>query len=323
MKKNILIITLITIVSLVYISGCTNSESANSLYTPNPELSQKFVNSLSDFNDSYRATIGIHPEKLNGSKVKCEKCWGWLKKTLVVASADIVGAAAGVVLVKEAAALAGAATGGTGAAVVAGTAAVIAGAGASIAAADQLKESKIIELPFEDERIHDDKRIHEDELVANLDIIYPEEFGKLSSVGADHNKLVYQYYSKSGTKSTELAVEQLSLEEKAIFESVEWERKVDEINSLVSNYVKSSDIFELNESLLENGLLTSNTKLVLDKFYEIFLKSQNSHDIKTIVQFYIDAIAHEPSLPKDEKEALISALSVATESPYFWTKMQQ
>lgn len=283
-----------------FIIGC---ETENSVPVIQNNLNQDFLTTLETFNHDYHSKLGTHTTNEKSMR-KCSECWGGFTDFLIVAGADIVGAGAGAVAVKEIAAGVGIATGGSGAAVVVGAAAVVSGAGASIAANSQLN----------------DKNYSKPEMYTkNLNIEYPDELEYLANIGSLHNVQVfntlsgknnYLFGSKTGNDFT------------TISKTPEWQGVMSEIENSINEYSIHNDINLLTSSIAKKELITSNTKTVLDIFFGIYNKAQNSHNIQDIVNYYITAINKESTLSNTEKEALISAFSVASESPYFWENQE-
>lgn len=299
--KSIAVIAAIIFISTL-ITNCNNDDNS---YENN--LNSNFINKLENFNSNYLETsIGKHKtigsianNNLSG-KVACSDCWGGFLDFLTVAGADIVGAGAGAVAVKEIAAGVGIATGGTGAAVVVGGAAVIAGAGASVAASNELTKKqtglKISSKPF----------------IKSLNINYPIEFMHLAECGKEHNIRVHNLKLNKITQSKTFS------ENDEIFNSKEWKEVMDKIEREVQFYKDKSQINQLLSSFENESLITENMSVVLGLFFDIYNKSENNHNIEDITNFYIHSIADEETLSYQEKEALISSFSVATESPYYW-----
>lgn len=263
------------------------------------ELTSEFQKKLNDFNDTYQSKIGYHPHSNN----KCSQCWGSWGDFFVVAGADIAGAGAGAKAVSTIAAALNLGTGGTAGTTLVVGAAIVTGVGASVAANNSLdnKNSTIYK-----------------ESIANLNIKYPEKFDYLKNIGKFHNDRVYvllannikDYYCYDNNKTNS------DLE--TLLSSQEWNNIIFDLNNSISDYNISKDIYDLTENLNEKSLISTNSKLVLNSFFNIYNQSENSHNIEDIINFYIDAVASEQSLTLSDKESLISSFSVASESPYFW-----
>ncbi|MFA8300906.1 MAG: hypothetical protein ACEPOV_12135 [Hyphomicrobiales bacterium] len=68
----------------------------------------------------------------------------------------------------------------------------------------------------------------------------------------------------------------------------------------------------------DKRVLTSNMKEVLDNFIDIYFKSSSPEECKIVIEGYIHFIGMSRNLNEIEKQSLIGALSVASESPFFW-----
>lgn len=283
----------------------TNCEKNDSTLDIN-KIDNEFINTLESFNINYQEKgIGQHTTTLYENKdihgkVACSRCWGGFLDFLTVAGADIVGAGAGAFAVKEVAAGVGIATGGVGGAVVIAGGAAIAGAGASVAANRELNKPA--------NKSNSDYKLH----IENLNIVYPEDFNYLSNCGKEHNIRVYAIKNNKNVKSKTYS------ENDEIYNSKEWQELMTKIEEKSRIYRESGDINELLSLLKEDSLISDNSSVIFELFFNIYNKSENSHNIEDITNFYIESVANEPSLSLKDKEALIAAFSVASESPYYW-----
>lgn len=296
-KKNFKIskiFSLFLILAVLLHPGCQKAEIDET-----PDASTVLITKLREFNESY-STNNIGQDNLKSA----QGFWSTVGDALVVSGADLIGAAAGAVAVKELAVAAGVATGGTGAAVVMGAGAVIAGGGASVAAYRELKSANM-------------SNIISGVYSGNLNIVYPDKYKDLANCGYNHNKEVFSIlngdlsysYLKSGT---------LNNDDQKIFESSEWQSIIEEINSSVNDYKLSKNTDELIESLENKSLITNETSLVLNIFFDIYNQIEQSEHVEDIINFYIESISTAQCLSEDEKISLICSFSVASESLFLW-----
>ena len=262
-------------------------------------ISDKFILKLKGFNNEYQSNLGYHPH----GQVKCSDCWGGFMNFLAVAGSDIAGAGAGAAAVKEIAAGVGVATGGTGAAVIVGGAAVVAGAGASVVAYNALPKSS--------------SRLPVKRFTKKLDIKFPVNYIEFNSIGAGHNECVYKMMNDKFDDGQEYYKSSEDFDK--IQNTLAWQEVIEKINVVSLNYAQEDyNIEALVEKYKTTELITPNMEVVFRHFFEIYNRSENSHNIEDIVNFYIEAISSESTLSETEKQALLSSFSVASESPFFW-----
>jgi len=285
------------------ILSCSNEE--------NTELNDinktEFFNELKAFNSNYQLNV-IDKQQSQTTFSKTDddndECGFWctVGQVVVVAGADLGGAAAGVKAVGGIATGLNIATGGTAGTAVAVAGGVIGGGAASILAADKLSDEKKTANKF-------GKKLY----IKNLNIIYPKKYSYLSEVGKMHNEEVFNHYnnfSKKMYKNSDFEI---------IENSKEWKNAISKIENSVNNYVENDfKKEELTSSLSRQGLITEDIQNVLNVFYTIYNSSQQEKNIEDIVNFYINAISSTNILSEGDKEALIVAFSVASESPFYW-----
>lgn len=231
---------------------------------------------------------------------KCSGFWNCLGHVTKVAGADLIGAAAGVKAVKEVATVLNVATGGTGGTAVVVAGGVIAGAGASYAAARTVNQ----------EHTPDSLKY------GYLQITIPEDFLYLSNIGIEHNDVLHNnfFYNSSLTEYTQ----NLSLEQAEVIYSEQMQEARNIINSLSAEYVSSGfDYQTFTTNLYENNFLSSDLKDILNLFLEVYYSCESEEEITEIINYYMSEISIF-ELDLTDKEALISAFMVASESPFYF-----
>lgn len=76
------------------------------------------------------------------------------------------------------------------------------------------------------------------------------------------------------------------------------------------------DFPSLTFTLVSEKAISQNVKEILDIFMEKYMTCGSPEDIQNIVNFYIEHIAGS-SLEDDDKECLIAAIVIASESPFY------
>lgn len=280
------------LLSLAFFSSCTNEEKPVALAK---NSSAVLLKNLSNYND---LTVG---------NLYQSKCSGWLDclgSVVVVAGADILGAATGVVAVKEAALILGATTGGTGGVALVVGAGVVVGAGASVAAAQTIKSSKDLggDIRF-----------------GNLTINLPNEFQYLSEVGIEHNMVINDIFNNRPI-NVYYDYKKFSEQQMDVLDSEILAESIAKINTISTNYgVNEFNYLKLNDDMFEAGFLTKNMKDVLDLFMKEYTSILDDDDIENVVNFYINEVA-KSNLNETEKQGLIAAFMVASQSPYYLLK---
>lgn len=288
------IFRLFLILAVLLPFGCKKTE-----INETPNTNTVLLAKLQEFNESY-STNNIGQDNLKSTK----GFWSAIGDALVVSGADLIGAAAGAVAVKEVAAIAGLATGGTGALVVIGAGAIIAGGGASVAAFRELKSANMS---------NGMSKVYS----GNLNIIYPDKYKDLANCGYNHNKEVFSILNGDSSYSYLKSVT-LNNDDQTIFESSEWQSIIEEINNSVNEYRVSKNSGELIESLANKSLITKETSLILNIFFEIYNQIGQSKHVEDIINFYIESISTAQCLSEEDKVSLICSFSVASESLFLW-----
>ena len=312
--------------SIVLGFSCSTEEEKLTVTSSNSK--ESFFNELNAFNNNYQTSV--IDKQIKDASLESKSCDWWCQfgRVVVVAAADIGGAAAGVKAGAGIAVGLGAATGGTGAIVVAGGAGLIMGAAASIGAAQAVQEVRLD--PDPNFGTHGFIGSEEDIFIGKIES--PEELVK------QHNLLVASYYekqktlSKSGLRnSEELSVYNSLVEDvfvaeaneellavKNVLESDEFKAVNQGIEASVIKYRESGyDQNVFLSDLTNKGYINEDMNMVLTYFFNIYLNSENITNVDQISAHYEEAV-NRSNLSKLDKEALISAFSVAKSSPEFW-----
>ena len=254
----------------------------------------EFLEELQAFNDSYEKVIDRDDRMPN-----TRGFWSAVGDVLVVAGADVMGAGGGAKAVQAIAAGVGVATGGTGYAIVTGVAAGIAGAGSSIAAGRALRA-------ISDQNMRP--------CYSGLSIHYPSEYVDLEYAGRLHNTLISDMLSP-GLRSTysPSAVESELLSNEYFMKTSE---QIAEIISV--NIHETNGILKTLDDLEKQGFINKDQHMVFSFFFDIYNESKKLKHIEDIVNYYISAIAKTGVQNDSDKVVLISAFSVASQSPSFW-----
>lgn len=305
LKLSILtVLTLIITSSLFY--SCSNEDSVG---IENEKVD--FLNELKAFNTNYQLTvIDVQEDPVLLSKGDDCGFWCTVGKVVVVAGADLAGAAVGV---KAVAVIAGATAGtGVGTPLAAGLVvggAVLGGAAGSIVAAVKVNEATS-QKAFKKSNNSFGKKL----FIKNLDIKYPPEFSYLEKTGELHNIELYNHFNGFSRKTTKLT------DIESIEDTEEWKEAIGKTEDIINNYVSNNfNTDNLTKSLYDEGLISKDIQNVLNIFYDIYNNIQNSGNIKDISNFYINAISNSNVLSYEDKTALIVSFSVASESPFYWS----
>ncbi|GAA4273527.1 hypothetical protein U6A24_18850 [Aquimarina gracilis] len=326
MKKYISKSVSIMILSL-FVLGHTSCEKEEVKDEPSQNSQELLLSKLNSFNKNYQQNV---IDKQPKQDLDLDKgCGFWCKfgKVVVVAGADIVGAGAGAKAVQGVAAGVGLATGGTGYAVTVGVAATITGAAASIAAADKVNQS----IALAPEEFGETLTISDAQPL-------PADFLILNDVGTNHNELIANYYknieplklkSFNGNSlstyeallpQTNTLVSAEYLEQSSqILESPEFIALNNDIQNSVEKYVDGEfNMDSFIQDLSNKNHINEEMASIFEYFFDIYNNSENVNNVNDIADFYIEAV-NSSNLSQSDKEALISAFSVATQSPTFWS----
>lgn len=236
----------------------------------------------------------------------CSGFWDCLGHVTAVAGADIVGAATGVVAVKEAALVLGATTGGTGGAILVAGAGVVAGAGASYVAHKELKSIQSTPPTTPQARY------------GNLSIRVPVEFEYLSNVGIEHNTVIHNSFFNNEPLDNYYRSINLTENQKDVLNSEKMLEAIAIIDEGSAEYVINNfDYRNYTQKMVNEGLFTTNLKNVMDLFLQKYLSCTQDVQIENTINFYIEQVATS-NLSLTEKEALIGAFMVASQSPYYF-----
>lgn len=287
--------------------SCSNEENVEL----NENLKTEFFNELKSFNTDYQ--INIIDKQIKNENLALKEDCGFLctlAKVVVVAGADLAGAAVGV---KAVAVIAGGTAGtGVGTPLAAGLVvggAVVGGASASIIAGVKVSEAKSQKTSKKSNNSFGKKLF-----IKNLDINYPLEFSYLKKTGELHNVELYNHFNGFSRKNSK------SAEFESMEETKEWKETITKTEKIINNYVSNNfNTDNLTKSLFDEGLISEDIQNVLNIFYDIYNNIENSDNVKDINNFYINAISNSKVLSKEDKTALIVSFSVASESPFYWS----
>jgi hypothetical protein len=291
MKKSTVLsgLPLLLLFTLI-VASCSKKQTETRPSQPN---TAELLNNLSSFNKS----------KINSRGATLRACsgfWSCLGQAAKVAGADIAGVASGVVAVKEIAGAFGLATGGTGAAVVMITGGAIAGAGASYAAAFTA--------------VADTPTVHK---YGNL-TINAQQFTYLSPIGVDHNTVIHDNFYYGAPLQEFYNVKGLSDIEKKVVESPAMSTVKAKLRTAGEEYTSTNfDFGKLTQRLQNDGLINPEIKNVLDLFMEVYTTSENEEQMTATINYYISEVANS-GLHDDDKEALVAAFVVASQSPFYF-----
>lgn len=307
LKLSILtVLTLIITSSLFY--SCSNEDSVG---IENEKVD--FLNELKAFNTNYQLTVidvQENPILLSKGDDDCG-FWCGLANVVVVAGADLAGAAAGVEAVATIAGAITAASGGTGA--PAGAAVVVGGAVVGAAAGSILAGREIINSERSTTNYKKNDFFGKKLFIKNLNINYPTDYSFLKKVGKLHNLEIYTHNNGLSQRNTEIS------DFETVKNTEEWKIFIKKIENITQTYVNNNfNTTELTKLLFNDGLISKDIENVLNVFYNIYNNIQIDQNVQDIVNFYINAISNSTVLSYKDKVALISAFSVASESPYFW-----
>lgn len=297
LKKTILLLVLLVTLSCSH-EGAENTPEANGLVTEESPITTnaqiEFLEELQAFNDSYEKVIDRDDRMPN-----TRGFWSAVGDVLVVAGADVMGAGGGAKAVQAIAAGVGVATGGTGYAIVTGVAAGIAGAGSSIAAGRALRA-------ISDQNMRP--------CYSGLSIHYPSEYVDLEYAGRLHNTLISDMLSP-GLRSTYSP----SAVESELLSNEYFMKTSEQIAEIISVNIHETDgILKTLDDLEKQGFINKDQHMVFSFFFDIYNESKKLKHIEDIVNYYISAIAKTEVLNDSDKVVLISAFSVASQSPSFW-----
>ena len=309
LKLSILTVLILIITSTLFYS-CSNEDSVN---IENEKAD--FLNELKAFNTNYQLNVIDTQENPTILSKTGDECGFWcgLANVVVVAGADLAGAAAGVEAVAVIAGAITAGSGGTGApagaAIVVGGAIVGGGAASILAGREIINQSEAIKSTKYEKNENFGKKM----FVKNLNINYPSNYSYLKNVGEQHNLEIYR--QNNGLLKTNGETTDFEL----IESTEEWKEAIRKIENMTETYVNNDfNTVELTKSLFNEGLISKDIETVLNVFYNIYNNIQIDQNVQDIVNFYINAISNSTVLSYKDKVALISAFSVASESPYFW-----
>ncbi len=238
---------------------------------------------------------------ISPSTQKCRGFWGCLGYVTSVAGADILGAATGVVAVKEAGVALNVATGGTAGTAVMVGAGVIVGAGASYTAA----------------RTYDSSYVKDSVRYGKLRITLPTNFIGFANNGIEHNNVIHNYFY-SGVPLTGY-YSQFSSDHQKLLTSTIVANAQNFVNQQSATYATNGFNYRtFSQSLVQNKNISANVKLIFDLFMDKYVTCQTNQEIEDTVNYYINQVNASVSLTATDKQALISGLMVASESPYYF-----
>ncbi|HOV43972.1 MAG: hypothetical protein IPO46_06460 [Chitinophagaceae bacterium] len=254
---------------------------------------QEIVSGLQNFDVSRNgSTLGTTERK-------------WWQTVLNVASVVVADAGGFYGGVQGSVAVAGAvglATGGTGVAVVAGVAGTIAAAGSS-------------NLAYQGLNWRGANQIH----YGSLTITLPEKYRFLGPVGRDHNTVIHNnffnslplesYYRPLLDESQIRVIEHEKMQETFTF-----------VKNLGLSYAQRN--FDFNyfaNELMSKQLMTIDGKEILSAFFNKYKVCSSPTDMENLINYSINIVA-ESRLNEIEKESLIGAFIIASESPFYYAQ---
>ena len=291
---------IIALISFIGILCSCNKDESTQNFSYESERNN-FIEELTSFNTSYARIIDSTYSALAATSTK-----GWwdnvvdaVTDALHVAAADIIGGGTAFGFAQEMAIIAGLATGGTGYAVVVSAATAL---GAAHSSSEQI--DKLSANPPEKVQMH----------TGNLNIQYPTKYISLSNTGKLHNEYAVAIYNNTLDPIHISDTLTIKLLEDKEFETVRLQ-----INDYFRNYDGTLDnLFLIIDNLKRDKFITENMATVYKLFFNIYGKSITLENLEDIINKYIDSIASATFLTEDEKSALISSFSVASESPCLW-----
>lgn len=274
---------LLLLFSLVIFYSCSKQNNSIAI---KPQTSSELLATLNAFNQSRPHIEGFW------SNVGAA-----IGNACIVVGADIAGAAGGVKAVGTIATALNVATAGSAGTALVATAGVICAAGASYGSI------KVI-----------DKELRGNGQSSRQSIVPPFQYSYLKDFGKKHNEIMCNYYFNNipiNNYYNTLPENQLKFLSNPEFESIR--SKFEEIGL---KYAQDNFNFKnLTQNFQNSGYISLNVKTVLDVFFSEYVKSNSSNEIDSLINFYINSIANS-DLDEIDKEALIKAFLVASESPY-------
>lgn len=272
---------------MLFIVSVTNSFAQN-------DIDPQVMNKLSAYNENSTSKTLIATAE--------RKWWQAVLDFCFVAGADIAGAYGGVQASSGAIAAIGLSTAGTGAVIVGGISAVVGGAGASRGAYLALRTSQPLRIGF-----------------GNLNINIPNGYEYLANTGRTHNEVLHNYFFNTGDinqfyNSVLTTPEQMQV----IHHPILSEAKAQILESATS-YANNGYSFEsLSADLVSKNLMSRTGKSILDVFNQKYRRCDSPESMKGLINYYLSEIASS-TLSSLEKRSVISALLVASESPFYMT----
>lgn len=245
------------------------------------------------------STFNVNQHESSLETASQRSWWQAVLNAVTVVAADIGGAYAGVAGTVHVAGAVGLATGGTGVAIVAGVAGVVGAAGASNGAYHGLHRSMPAEPGY-----------------GNLIITLPRLPYDYSLIGKQHNSVIHRNFFL-GEPVTNFYGTLLDDSQKAVIESEQMTEIFSFLQSLGTRYSENNFSFgQMTTELKNKGLMTLVGEEILTAFFEKYRICASPKDMENLINFSINKV-NEAALEVGEKQALLAAFMVASESPFY------
>jgi len=323
MKKLIYFAFILTLLS------CQKNDVQLSKDVQREQFMVKVNNYCSNFKEKQRSKAVL----------KGTRAWDW-SKVVCVATADFLGAGAGIGATKEIAAAVGVATGGTGGAVVVGIGALVGSAGSSYSAhacwpnslrkfppvdikPSILRASDCLEgvqyCSYED-MFSNDLKPFSNSLKSNTALSsVPKDNDLLASLGKLHNMTLQHLVEFDPPKIPHPDnAKYTPLIESRYFNLLQYD-----LQRIVYECTWDGN-FDYNKYLeicLQSEFISEDYMGILSQFTELYQDyTTGLSDVNEITDGFVEMVNSASHLSESEKENLYAAFSVAVESPSFWQK---
>lgn len=315
-------------------TGCYDRESpqqAPIMQTSYTEEESALIADLAAFN----YTLLNDETRTEQSAPSFKKIWRALVRVCKVASADVGGAVGG--------SLAGLATGviiSGGNAIVGGVLAVTGGVTTSISCSvkayekDLDRHGRIKDMTFDSNRIYTDpyyvyqyfasvtdEEIEQYVAACNVNVDFLSENPEYNRMGALHN-IALDKLTCSETEVPQTRIIKDDSPETQLLHHKDFIKSYKDQISYTEYYLSQFDEVFTDEGInpqLNIQRLSPAAKEIMEMFMELYTRyPAQLEDVDFIVNYYADKIASADSLDTDQKEAMLSALSVSAYSPRYW-----
>lgn len=320
------------------LTGCNDREAAPSEPVVQDSYTDEESALIADL-AAFNRTLLNDVTRTQQASPAFKKLWRVLVRVCKVASADIIGAAAG--------SATGLATGlivSGGNVVAGGVLAVVGGATTSISCSvkayekDLDRHGRIKDMALDGNSIYTDPyyvyqhfaSVTEDEIrqyaaSCNVNVDFLSENPEYNRMGVIHNiALEKLFQSAAETPQTRVIGGNTdnSLESQLLHHK-DFVKDYKEQISYAEYYLSQFDEVFTDEGSINPKLniyrLSPAAKEIMDMFMQLYTRYPTQlEDVDFIVNYYANAIANSKALDPDQKEAMLSALSVSAYSPRYW-----